>query len=312
MSKLNTYTSTGSKLLNHPEAVMMFKMGYGTPVSMQVGPTSRCNLKCSFCSNVNRKNHEDLDIRELAALLHELKSVGMKTVEWTGGGDPTCYAYINQAIEIVEHLKLDQGMITNGLLLAERVNWAPLTHLKWIRISMNCLDYEDHVDIPMFNGTLGFSYVWNERTDNRVLARLKEHVWQYKPKYVRIVPNCQATYEEQEENNRKLSELVGKMDEPFFYQTKSFQRPERCLWCYWKPFLLHDGWVYPCSSVVLNSSSDRSFNSKFRWVYMDKLIEKYKKKVHEFNSEHCDHCVFYEQNKLCESILDPGEMKDFI
>ena len=312
MNKLNTFTSTGMKMINHPSAIKQFKMGYGTPISLQVGPTSRCNLNCSFCSNVNRSKHEDLKIRELSLLLYELKQIGLKTVEWTGGGDPTCYEDINSAIDIAYGLKLEQGFITNGLLLNERLHWTSLQRLKWLRVSLNCLDYADHVELPSIRGTLGFSYVWNEKTNQKTIARIKEHVWKYNPKYVRIVPNCQSTHEEQEENNRVLGELVGKMDAPFFYQAKSFEKPNNCWWCYWKPFLLQDGYVYPCSSVVLNTSSDKSFHSKFRWVHMDKLMETYREKAHPFNPEHCDHCVFKVQNDMCEELITPGDMVNFI
>jgi MoaA/NifB/PqqE/SkfB family radical SAM enzyme len=312
MNKLNTYTSTGMKLLSHPSAITQFKMGYGTPISLQVGPTSRCNLKCSFCSNVNRKSHEDLDIRELAVLMYELRDLGLRTVEWTGGGDPTCYEYINEAIDIANHLHLEQGMITNGLLLHKNLHWRSLQSLKWLRVSMNCLDYVDDVVIPNIQGTLGFSYVWNDRTGGHVLARLNEQVWKHKPEYVRIVPNCQATQEEQEENNRVLSYKVANMGDPYFYQEKTFSRPKRCWWCYWKPFLLHDGYVYPCSSVVLNDDSDRSFHEKYRWVHMDDLVALYKKKAEAFDSQYCDHCVFRIQNDLCEAIIEPGEMCNFI
>lgn len=312
MSKLDTFTSTGSKILNHPAAILQFKMGYGTPISLQVGPTSRCNLKCTFCSNVNRKSHEDLDIRELSVLMYELRELGLKTIEWTGGGDPTCYEYINEAIDIASHLKLEQGMITNGILLTKNLQWMSLQRLKWLRISMNCLDYVDHVDIPSVKGTLGFSYVWNEKTNDKVLSRLREHVQMNDPAYVRIVPNCQATYEEQEENNRVLSEKVMRMGSPYFYQAKSFSRPRRCWWCYWKPFLLHDGWVYPCSSVVLHTSSDKYFHEKFRWVHMDDLVTTYRRKLQPFDSQYCDHCVFRVQNDLCEEIIQPGEMCNFI
>lgn len=312
MNKLNVYTSTGMKLLSHPAAITQFKMGYGTPISFQVGPTSRCNLKCSFCSNANRKSHEDLDIKELAVLMYELREVGMRTVEWTGGGDPTCYEHINEAIDLAHHLRLEQGMITNGIDLHKVMHWMSLQRLKWLRVSMNCLDYVDDVIIPTIQGTLGFSYVWNEKTDNHTLARLKEQVWKHEPEYVRIVPNCQATYEEQEENNRVLSEIVEKMGSPYFYQAKTFSRPDRCWWCYWKPFLLHDGFVYPCSSVVLNTTSDKTFHEKFRWCHMDELVEMYRKKAEAFDSQHCDHCVFRLQNDLCESIIEPGEMCNFI
>lgn len=312
MNKLDTYTSTGIKLLSHPAECSKFKMGYGTPISIQIAPTSRCNLKCTFCSNANRKRHEDLDIKELAILLYEFRNLGAKTVEWTGGGDPTCYEHINEAIDVANHLNFEQGFITNGVLLTENMQWPTLQHLKWLRISMNCLDYIDHLEIPRISGTLGFSYVWNEKTTLTVLSRLEEHVGKYRPKYVRFVPNCQATSEEQEENNRILSGVVADLGDPYIYQVKTFSRPKRCWWCYWKPFLLHDGWIYPCSSVVLNTTSDKTFHEKFRWVHKDNIVETFLKKMEAFDSQHCDHCVFRPQNDACEEIIEPGEMSNFI
>ena len=309
---IDIYTSTGVKLIHHPHALTMWKMGYGTPISLQAGPTSRCNLNCVFCSNANREKHEDLDIRDIGLLLYQLRGIGLRTVEWTGGGDPTMYEHINEAISLASHLRLEQGMITNGILLTKNMRWDSLKSLKWLRVSMNSLDYVDSVTIPLFHGTLGFSYCWNEKTDEEVLGRIADHVRIYNPKYVRIVPDCQATYEEQEENNAKLSLVVRKMGHPYFYQAKHFSRPENCWWCYWKPFLLHDGWVYPCSSVVLNTTSERTFHKNFRWVKMDSLVEHYKRKVSPFDPINCDHCVFRPQNDLCSELRNPNEMCNFV
>jgi hypothetical protein len=45
---------------------------------------------------------------------------------------------------------------------------------------------------------------------------------------------------------------------------------------------------------------------------MDDLVATYRKKIHHFDSSNCDHCVFRVQNDLCEEILTPGEMCNFI
>ena len=51
--KVNTYTSTGSKLVYHGNAIKrIVDHRLGTPISLQIAPTSRCNLNCIFCSNV--------------------------------------------------------------------------------------------------------------------------------------------------------------------------------------------------------------------------------------------------------------------
>jgi len=305
------YTSTGIKLIHHPELIENIQIGFGRPVSIQIAPTSKCNLKCDFCSNVNRAKHESLDPGKLSDVIDRLLDYEeFKTVEWTGGGDPTQYEYICVLIEACSNFALEQGFITNGIELhkIEKV----LDHLKWIRISMNCLDYVDDIEIPKFKGTLGFSYVMNNRTNEQVLKRLDAYVKRYQPKYVRIVPNCQATDEEQILNNIAYAKSVRSWGEPYFYQAKTFHRPDKCWWGYIKPFILHDGWVYPCSSVVLNPDAERQFHSKYRWVKLEDLPNIYLKKMVSLPTVHCNHCVFYRQNAMIEDIMHPDGMEKFI
>lgn len=315
VNKKRTFTSTGSKLIHHPDVVGKFHhLKLLSPISLQIAPTSRCNLNCVFCSNANREKHEDLSEGGLLGLLTAMKDLGAKTVEWTGGGDPTLYHHINEFIQICDFMKYKQGFITNGLLLRERLEEKSLGMLHWIRISMNCLDYVEKVDIPKekLNGVLGFSYVMNERTNEGSLSCLARHMEKYQPKYVRIITDCQATEEEQIENNKRYSKLVSGWGEPYFYQAKVFSRPERCWWCYVKPFVLHDGWVYPCSSVVLNEGTNYTFHSDFRWVRMEDLPGLYKKEAAFFPTEKCSHCVFRNQNDDLDSVINPTGMEDFV
>lgn len=312
MDRLNIFTSTGSKLIHHPGVVSLLRYERkGAPVSLQVAPTSRCNLNCVFCSNANRDKHEDLGLESIVDLVSNLRS--LKTIEWTGGGDPTMYGQINEAIRLCSEGGLQQGMITNGVAFTENITRESMARLHWIRISMNCLDYIHDVDLPFdFHGALGFSYVINERTTQDVLMRLHEHVAKYHPSYVRVVPNCQASNEQQEENNTKLSKLVEEWGYPYFYQPKRFNLPFACYWGYFKPFVLHDGWAYPCSSVVLNTTSDKSFHSMFRWVRMEDLPGVYDKMIVPLPIKNCDHCVFSSQNNMVHDILNPSGMENFI
>lgn len=314
MDKLNTFTSTGIKLLmRHPKAVNnIIEHQRGTPISLQIAPTSKCNLNCSFCSNTNRSDHEDLDLSLLSTCLSELALMGTKTVEFTGGGDPTMYPVINELISRCRDYRFQMGMITNGIALKKNIKQENLNRLHWIRISMNCLDYVDDIDIPDIDGTLGFSYVMNDKTNVKILGKLHEYVRRYNVEYVRIVPNCQASDEEQAENNVRLSALVQEWGPPYFYQTKTFHKPEKCFWGYMKPFLLHDGYVYPCSSIVLNESADRSFHEKYRWVKIEDLPNVYKSKMKSYPTKNCNHCVFSKQNNMVQELMEPCKMENFI
>lgn len=314
MSKENVFTSTGVKLLHHPLVLEKLRTkNIATPISLQVAPTSRCNLSCSFCSNRNRKKHEDLDVLDLFYVIQSLREERLKSVEWTGGGDPTMYKDINECIRFCQRLGLEQGFITNGILLGSAIDKQNFKFLKWIRVSMNCLDYVEDIDIPTFNDTvLGFSYVMNNKTNSNTLVNVMEHVKKYKPSYVRIVPNCQATDEEQEENNRVFSRMIKNWGEPYFYQEKVFEKPKNCWWGYLKPFILHDGWVYPCSSVVLNLGSEERFHEKYRWCRMSALPEKYKSPVVSFPTVNCNHCVFTKQNNIVNGLIEKTGMENFI
>lgn len=312
MDKINQYTSTGIKLLHHYDVIKRLKEGYGTPVSLQISPTSKCNLNCTFCSNTNRNKHESLKLPDIIDVISELQKKGLKAIEISGGGDPTLYGFINELIELCWLANFKIGMITNGLSLKEKVIQENLDRLTWLRISMNCLDYIEDIEIPKIKGTLGFSYVWNEKTTLSTIERLKLYVFRHNPEYVRIVPNCQATDEEQEENNRVLGETVPKLGNPFFYQAKTFKKPNKCYWNYLKPFILHDSWCYACSSVVLNYDAERRFHEKYRWVKMEDLPKVYEKKMESFPTLNCNHCVFSAQNEIIEDILKPSGMEDFL
>lgn len=313
MPDLNVYTSTGSKLIHHPDVVKKWQRGFPTPVSLQLGPTSRCNLNCSFCSNAHREVHEDLDFDDLVDFMFGLKYfLGTKTVEITGGGDPTLYPQINELIDFLYGLGLEVGMITNGTLLKTKIEQECLDMLKWVRISMNSLKYVDHIDIPEIKGTLGFSFVWNNETELSKFEKVRDYVREYNPKYVRLVTDCLASDKDQKRISLHLSQIASELGSPYMFQPKTYQTPKECWWGYFKPFLLHNGWVYPCSSVVLNNTADRSFHKKFRMVHMDKFKELYEKEVIPFDNQHCDRCVFFKQNDICSEIRNPNEMVNFI
>lgn len=313
MDKENQFTSTGIKLLHHPVVIERLKAyRKGSPISLQLAPTSRCNLNCVFCSNVHREKHEDLPYHAVQRLLETMMRIGAKTVEWTGGGDPTQWQHIKDAILFASSLAYRQGFITNGVDLKKKVSQQALDKLTWVRISMNCLDYVDGIDIPDIKGTLGFSYVMNDKTTDEVFFRINKYVQKFKPSYVRIVPNCQVSEEEQIENNKKYSKMVSLWGDPYFYQEKVFAKPKECYWGYFKPFILHDGYVYACSSVVLNDDAGRKFHEKYRLCKMEDLYDKYVNEIEPVSSESCEHCVFCRQNDMIRYILNPDGMEAFV
>lgn len=313
MDKIQVFTSTGFKLIHRPDLVERLKKGEAFPISLQIAPTSRCQLSCVFCSNVKRNKQEDLDYQKLRTFLWKMRDIEVGSVEWTGGGDPTLYEFINRGIAFAASVGYEQGFITNGIGL-DKLTIESLEKLKWLRISMNCLDYVSSIEITNLpkNLTLGFSYVMNKKTTSDVLFRLKNHTRKFNPEYVRIVPDCQTSRAQQILNNREFSKMVEDWGDPYFYQAKLFRKPELCYWGHIKPFLLHDGYVYRCSSVVLNDEAERSFHQKYRWCEMTDFPQQFEKSITPFVPDSCSHCVFSEQNDLIHEIIYPNKMWRFV
>lgn len=314
MNKLDKYTSTGyAKFINHPDIIKDIQVHKrGTPLSLQIAPTSVCNLNCEFCSNSKRVKHESLDIEKLTEFLRVFSGTA-KVCEWTGGGDPTLYSEINDAVMSAYQLGYQQAMITNGLDLSG-ISDKSMSKFTWMRISLNGLDYGRVAQKPptSFQGKLGFSYVWNEKTTDEIINEVKNICKSYGGSYVRIVPNCITTVEEQRENNRRLSDIVEQLGEPFFFQPKQFKQPDKCYWAYFKPFILHDGFVYPCSSVVLNDEAERTFHNKYRICKMEDFYKESQQELRGLSTENCTHCVFYPQNEMIQDLLKPDIMSNFI
>lgn len=177
-----SFTSTGAKLFAHQEAMQALRDGKGRPISCWIAPTDVCNHKCAFCS-VGERPGETLDYISIVAFLTKLRLLGLKSVTFSGGGNPLIYKCkksgmgIEDCIRFANSLGLEVGLITNGLPLKDwgnnRMSWRTLSPealdmLTWCRISMSGLDHnhsEQEVYVPDFNEektSLGFSWIMSD------------------------------------------------------------------------------------------------------------------------------------------------------
>jgi len=315
MDKVNTYTSTGNKLLRQGCLLESWNKGIPIPQSLQVAPTEYCSLRCSFCSVANRKNKHVFKYENLIEATANFIKLGVKTVEITGGGDPLCYPKLNQYIKWLASQGMKIGMITNSVGLNRVLTADSLDVLSWLRISANVLDYKDKIEIPKnFKGTLGFSYVWADEQDHLPqLKRIRDIAINNNVAYVRLVPNCLATIEQQKKNNLFLADVAKAISPPVFFQKKEFKSPSNCYWGYVKPFLYCDEYVYPCSSTVLNPDADKQFNSSYRWCHYTDVLSVWTRKIQSIvDTTRCSHCVFHDQNMMLDYALNERLHEEFV
>jgi MoaA/NifB/PqqE/SkfB family radical SAM enzyme len=303
------FTSTKTKLLHNLDRLSEIQNGIYRPISIQLAPTDKCNLNCVFCSVKNR-DMDELTYEESITAVSDLVTLGAKTIEITGGGDPTLYKSINELLDFCLNLNLKVGLITNGILLNKKIDYEILKQLTWIRVSLNGLDYMDDIELDVPDSVvLGFSYVWNELSSQNKLEKVKQYKEKHNAAYTRIVPDCRNV-KFIKDYRKKIMPLINNMEgmNGIFFQEKEYVPPSRCWMGYLKPFINSDGYVYHCSA---NPLINLKFNPKFRMGHISE-IEKIWSIPKPFDSKHCGECFFKEHNELIEELITEVEHRDFI
>ena len=157
------FTSTGHKILKHPDAIKKFQdTGIATPIVMHLMLTSECQLRCEFCSVWNRKQHENISFDSIKWLMPQMRELGLRAVILSGGGEPLLHPEFEEIIAYLASQGLKIGVITNGLKLSE-LSETTINSFTWVRISLNALDYvkASKLRLPFFNKNtvLGGSYI---------------------------------------------------------------------------------------------------------------------------------------------------------
>lgn len=232
-----------------------------------------------------------------------------------------------------------------------------LDMLTWVRISMSGLDHKEYeVYVPDIDHTktaLGFSYVGHtifeepadphhgkvstigdlitldrsklstrtfEERINELTDEIMGYVEVYRPRYVRLLPDCLAP-ELIAERSVKLQEMADEINtkigkDVVFVQVKPPKAPNVCLIGVIHPVLNCDGYVYPCDAVVLAAAEkgyrvgvpNHKFDNPWRICHWSEIAKLYtgqlpRSLIHE-PGEQCKGCVFTAQNLILEGVRD--------
>ena len=324
-TNLDIYTSTGKKYARHPEMFNALRNGIGRPESLQVSLTNRCNLSCVFCSVAERELKQQWDYYDLCKAIQAFIKVGIKTIEFSGGGEPTLHPDFNTIVHYSKGLGLKLGLITNGLRLQYIPNHV-LSCFDWIRISMVALDYQETMDLPerfLNHVTIGMSYVVGQKeyqgkrtywkSDLEQLIKIKKYAEKYNVKFIRIVPECFSDEYEMSLIHEYYQTLCDNLGQPFMFQPKRQRQAIQCWMDAVKPWLHSDGCVYPCNSISLNTDANRDFAPQYRRCYWTAIEEYYMNRGSQsLKVDNCDRCTFAENNKIIHELLQPIVHEEFL
>ena len=117
----------------------------GHPTSLQLEVTTRCNLRCAYCSNRLLTQREDVPFDRIKGWLDQVDLRRVDDVDFTGLGEASLHRELPRIIEEVRTRgdPRDIRMVSNGVALTEK-RFAPLCDagLTSISISVDSLDPE--------------------------------------------------------------------------------------------------------------------------------------------------------------------------
>lgn len=101
--------------------------------------TSKCNLRCKHCGNIEKVNDsKDYNFLEL------LESFPFKIEEIDFmGGEPLLYEKLEPLIQLLEHEDISYSFITNGQFDIKKINFIIGNNLKNISVSVDGLEVEN-------------------------------------------------------------------------------------------------------------------------------------------------------------------------
>jgi len=303
--------STTARMFVHTDLIQYVKdTGRFKPVTIHLAPTDKCNLKCEWCSVKNRGSNE-LSIDECKEIVDIYEKFGLKSVEITGGGDPTMYNDLQELVQYIFDKGIALGMITNGLKLSN-MDTDFTRMLTWLRISLSGVDvglgnqYFD-IDPDKLHTFLGCSYVFTDQTTHETISILGDIGEHLGTNYVRIVPNCYTP--ETIEWTRQNAPGYIDGDERFFLQIKDYSTPPVCYWRYVKPFVNSDGYVYQCSTCALFGGV---FPEHWRVAHYKDVSDIYEGQPTSFNTDKCTLCFYSRQNLMLADMVVDVKHKEFL
>lgn len=162
-----SYIDPASKLMAHADRIAMIRDGkIPPPVNVEIDLSNRCNLGCDACHFgyvhsrgplAKRRAHDTGDLMDgelLDRLPGELQAAGVRSVTWTGGGEPTLHP---QSLQALMDMKLDQGIYTNGTRVTPGIAGVLKHRMQWVYVSLDRADresYREYKKVDAFEAAL--------------------------------------------------------------------------------------------------------------------------------------------------------------
>jgi len=295
------------------------------PVHVQLIPTNRCNLKCTFCSCSEEDRSKEMSIHDMVECVRTLSGLGTKSLTITGGGEPLLYPFLDTLLNLAEASNMATGLVTNGLLLGD-VSPETLKKLTWCRVShgddRQALDKEYETMLrSVVSCTPGvdwaFSYVLSETPNVMQLMDIILLGQELGFTHIRVVADLlQPDSVPMAETMETLKDFLAYTSIPVIFQGRD--EPEHgqdCRICYLKPVVAPDLKVYACCGVqyALEKPS-LSLPEELCLGTLEDLAARVKivNQKPFPGAKHCVRCYYGAYNRVLGALVSDTVHKEFI
>ena len=172
MTVISKIFNPQSKVLYHLDTVLEYFAGKNIdPITMEIDPSNACNHSCPFCisGHIHLKkfkgteffNRQMMDKKTLLNLAKDLSETKIKSIAFTGGGEPTMNPALKETlVYLKKNSDIQMGMYSNGSMLQRFDLFETVVEsLEWVRVSIDAGTKKFYDDLRVTNSTNDFDTV---------------------------------------------------------------------------------------------------------------------------------------------------------
>lgn len=118
------------------------------PLHIRIKPTNVCNHKCWYCAyhqddfqlGQDMVMKDSIPLSKMMEIIEDISDMGIKSVTFSGGGEPLYYRHIDQALEKLIEKKIAFAALTNGSFLKDTTAELFAKYGSWLRVSIDGWD----------------------------------------------------------------------------------------------------------------------------------------------------------------------------
>lgn len=151
------HTDYRRKLLGHLDRIQALKADrIEPPINVEIDLSMRCNLGCFGCHFAHTHSKGPLaqyrtvetgdlmDMGLASDIISQLSDFDVRSITWTGGGEPTLHPQLDDCVNVARQHCIDQGIYTNATRIDTRLANILSDCCEWIYVSLDAADRDTY------------------------------------------------------------------------------------------------------------------------------------------------------------------------